>query len=42
MDLKLGDFNLARDADATRTVRNNGTTRVEFVEFELKGRASVP
>jgi quercetin dioxygenase-like cupin family protein len=35
MDLKLGDF-IWQDADATRTVRNNGTTRVEFVEFELK------
>jgi quercetin dioxygenase-like cupin family protein len=35
MSLRAGDF-LWQDAGATRTVRNTGTTRLEFVEFELK------
>lgn len=35
MSLRAGDF-LWQDAGATRAVRNTGTTRLEFVEFELK------
>ena len=35
MSLKAGDF-LWQDAGTTRTVRNTGSTRIEFVEFELK------
>jgi mannose-6-phosphate isomerase-like protein (cupin superfamily) len=35
MDIKLGDF-IWQDPDATRSVSNTGSTRVEFVEFELK------
>jgi hypothetical protein len=35
MNLRLGEF-YWQDAGATRAVRNNGTTRVEFMEFELK------
>jgi hypothetical protein len=35
MSLRLGEF-YWQDAGTTRAVRNNGTTRVEFVEFELK------
>ena len=32
---RSGDF-LWQDAGTTRTIRNTGTTRIEFVEFELK------
>jgi hypothetical protein len=35
MNLRLGEF-YWQDAGTTRAIRNNGTTRVEFVEFELK------
>jgi hypothetical protein len=35
MSLRLGEF-YWQDAGTTRAVRNNGATRVEFVEFELK------
>jgi hypothetical protein len=35
MSLRLGEF-YWQDAGTTRAIRNNGTTRVEFVEFELK------
>jgi hypothetical protein len=35
MSLRAGDF-LWQDAGTTRAVRNTGTTRLEFVEFELK------
>jgi hypothetical protein len=35
MSLRAGDF-LWQDAGAMRAVRNTGTTRIEFVEFELK------
>ncbi len=35
MSLRAGDF-LWQEAGATRAVRNTGTTRLEFVEFELK------
>ena len=35
MSLRAGDF-LWQDAGTTRAVRNAGTTRMEFLEFELK------
>jgi hypothetical protein len=35
MNLRLGEF-YWQDPGATRAVRNTGTTRLEFVEFELK------
>jgi quercetin dioxygenase-like cupin family protein len=35
MSLRAGDF-LWQDAGTTRAVRNTGTTRLEFVEFELR------
>jgi hypothetical protein len=35
MSLRAGDF-LWQDAGTTRAVRNTGTTRIEFLEFELK------
>jgi quercetin dioxygenase-like cupin family protein len=35
MSLRAGDF-LWQEAGTTRAVRNTGTTRLEFVEFELK------
>jgi hypothetical protein len=35
MSLKLGEF-YWQERGVTRAVRNNGTTRVELVEFELK------
>ena len=35
MALKLGEF-YWQDPGVTRAVRNNGTTRIEFFEFELK------
>ena len=35
MSPRSGDF-LWQDAGTTRTIRNTGTTRIEFVEFELK------
>jgi hypothetical protein len=35
MILRPGDFSW-QEPDATRSVRNTGATRIEFVEFELK------
>src|SRR5262245_58372296 len=35
MSLRAGDF-LWQDAGTIRAVRNTGTTRIEFLEFELK------
>jgi hypothetical protein len=35
MNLRMGEF-YWQDAGTTRAVRNNGTTRMEFVEFEPK------
>jgi len=35
MNLRLGEF-YWQDPGVTRAVRNNGTTRIELVEFELK------
>jgi quercetin dioxygenase-like cupin family protein len=35
MSLRSGDF-LWQEPGTTRAVRNTGTTRIEFVEFELK------
>jgi len=35
MNLRPGEF-YWQDAGASRAIRNDGTTRVEFVEFELK------
>ncbi len=35
MNLRLGEF-YWQDAGVTRSVRNTGTTRVRYVEFELK------
>jgi quercetin dioxygenase-like cupin family protein len=35
MSLRAGDF-LWQEAGTTRAVRNTGTTRIEFLEFELK------
>jgi hypothetical protein len=35
MNLRLGEF-YWQDPGTTRAIRNNGTTRVEFMEFELK------
>jgi len=35
MNLRMGEF-YWQDAGTTRAVRNNGTTRLELIEFELK------
>jgi len=35
MNLRLGEFYL-QNPGVTRAVRNTGTTRLEFIEFELK------
>ena len=35
MSSKLGEF-FWKDAGTTRTVRNIGPTKIEFVEYELK------
>ena len=35
MFMKLGEF-YWQNAGVTRAVRNIGTTRIEFLEFELK------